>query len=309
MKTYKYEEYINLNNPSAESARSAFSSWESTIYSIYGKDWIYKVRDIDFEGNYYNFKLAKVAKIWQGHSFQTLASAGTPNKYSYSGQLVGNTVYLKEKVELGEPATFNDVHVRDTEPYLYLGFTCDTVEEARKMAGLVFEYERLKRHINEYDPIALYKYRDETIPEFKPLKKTSYVVSGIVGGTFIATAVAYFALRFSGVIKNIGGWAWLFFLLGLGLLYLGYVLTHTAFQYKKENQEVKDKYDKQVAEIKSVIRINEEMKKKKAELPAKIKEHNEDVKKFASALAATSDYPEEIEAKYLEYLTYKTTIE
>ena len=172
MRSYKYEEYIFHENASLKDAERNFRTWEDIVYSTNGgPDWIIKVKQSELDSNFYNFKLSNVAKIWQGYSYQAMTSAGTPNTVSYSGTLVGNTVYVKEHVTLGEPPKFETRGGFFSEPCLYLGFNCDTIEEAHKMRKLLDEFVRLKKNIKDFDIIRNYKFKDESLDEYKHLNK------------------------------------------------------------------------------------------------------------------------------------------
>lgn len=306
MRSYKYEEYIFHENASLKDAERNFKTWEDIVYSCNGgPDWIIKVKQSELDSNFYNFKLSNVAKIWQGYSYQAMTSAGTPNTVSYSGTLVGNTVYLKEHVTLGEPPKFETRGGFYSEPCLYLGFNCDTVEEAHKMRRLLDEYVRLKKNIKDFNIIKNYKFKDESLDEYKHLNKRPYILLGIFGGLSILIAATYLVLRFTRIMRNIGMWAWLFFALFIGFAFLGWILLSGAFEYKKDDQRNETMHRKVLEEHKSNKIENDLMREHKASLDENILKHNEDVKKFADDFAKESDYPEIIKPKYLELLTIK----
>ena len=306
MRSYKYEEYIFHENASLKDAERNFKSWEDIVYSCNGgPDWIIKVKQSELDSNFYNFKLSNVAKIWQGYSYQAMTSAGTPNTVSYSGTLVGNTVYVKEHVTLGEPPKFETRGGFYSEPCLYLGFNCDTIEEAHQMRRLLDEYVRLKKNIKDFDIIKNYKFKDESQDEYKHVNKKPYIVKGIFGGLSILVAAIYLALRFSRVIKDIGLWAWLFLALVIGFAFLGWTLLTGAFQYIRDDERKEKMHRKVLEEHKSNKMENDIMREYKASLNENILKHNEDVKKFADDFAKASDYPEIIKPKYLELLIIK----
>lgn len=306
MRSYKYEEYIFHNNASLQDAERNFKTWEDIVYSTNGgPDWIIKVKQSEFDSNYYNFKLSNVAKIWQGYSYEVMTSKGTPNSVSYSGTIVGDTVYVDKHVTLGEPPKFETRGGYYSEPCLYLGFNCDTVEEAHKMRNLLHEYVRLKKNIKDFNIIKHYQFKDESLDPYKHLSKKPYIRKGILGGFSILYCVAYLSIRFTSVFSIFGAWGWLLFFLFLGFGFLGYVLISGAFDYKKDDKRQEKLHLEKLEEHRSNKIENDLIRQQKASLNENILKHNEDVKKFADDFAEASDYSEIIKQKYLELLTIK----